>query len=262
MSAPLALLDVVVDIPGRADGRPLRLEVQPGERWAVLGPNGAGKTSLLMTLAGLRRPRRGRIMLGDTPLTTLGRADIARRVGVVFQQSQDSFPASVFETALLGRHPYLPAWSMEGPDDHEMAEQALVRTDIAHLRDRAIQTLSGGERQRLAFATLLTQAPTVFLLDEPTNHLDLHHQIALLDLVCDETRRGHAAVMAMHDLNLAARYCSHVILLYADGEACWGAAASMLSVKALEQLYGQPLVSGTIAGLPVFLPRSGPTSHQ
>jgi iron complex transport system ATP-binding protein len=262
MSAPLALQDVVVDIPGRADGRALRLDVQAGERWAVLGPNGAGKTSLLMTLAGLRRPRRGRVMLGDQPLTRLSRADIARRVGVVFQQAQDSFPASVFETALLGRHPYLPAWAMEGPEDHALAEQALVRTDIAHLRDRAIQTLSGGERQRLAFATLLTQAPTVFLLDEPTNHLDLHHQIALLDLVCDETARGHAAVLAMHDLNLAARYCSHVILLYADGEACWGPAATMLSVTALAQLYGQPLASGTIEGLPVFLPRSGPALGQ
>ncbi len=256
MNAPLVARDLIIDIPGRADGAALSLSIDSGECWGILGPNGAGKTTLLMTLAGLRKPRAGVIELQGRPLTTLNRANIARGIGVVFQQHHDGFPSTVMETALMGRHPYLRAWSMEGPDDHAIAIAALERVDLAHLQDRSVQTLSGGERQRLAFATLLTQTPTVFLLDEPTNHLDLHHQIAILEMVSAETRRGHGAVLAMHDINLAARYCSHLLLLYPNGEACSGAASAMLSVPALERLYNQPLATGTVDGLPVFLPRS------
>ena len=195
------------------------------------------------------------------PLATLSRAAIARGIGVVFQQQHDGFPSTVMETALMGRHPYLRAWSMEGADDYALATAALERVDLAHLRDRSVQTLSGGERQRLAFATLLTQAPTLFLLDEPTNHLDLHHQIAILERVTAETRRGRGAVLAMHDINLAARYCTHLLLLYPQGDACWGKAAEMLSVPALERLYDQPLASGTVDGQRVFLPKA-PLPHR
>lgn len=256
MSAPLVTRDLVIDIPGRPDGHALSLSVHNGECWGILGPNGAGKTTLLMTLAGLRKPRTGHIELQGQPLASLNRATIARGIGVVFQQHHDGFPSTVMETALMGRHPYLRAWSMEGPEDHALAAAALARVDLAHLRERSVQTLSGGERQRLAFATLLTQAPTVFLLDEPTNHLDLHHQIAILEMVTAETQRGHGAVLAMHDINLAARFCSHILLLYPSGEACSGTVDAMLSVPALERLYNQPLVTGNIDGLPVFLPRS------
>jgi iron complex transport system ATP-binding protein len=262
MTAVLSLHDLVIDIPGRADGRALSLSVNAGERWGILGPNGVGKTTLLMTMAGLRTARQGGIRLGDDELATLSRAAIARRVGVVFQQHHDGFPATVLETALIGRHPHLRAWAMEGADDHARALTALERVDLLHLRHRSVQTLSGGERQRLAFATLLTQAPTVFLLDEPTNHLDLHHQIALLELVLAETGQGHGAVMAMHDLNLAARYCSHVLLLYPEGDACWGTTAEMLSLTALERLYNHPLAAGMVDGLPVFLPCSRQASFD
>ena len=262
MTAALVTRDLVIDIPGRDDGRALSLTVHTGERWGILGPNGAGKTTLLMTLAGLRKPRAGVVEVLGRPLHALSRAAIARRIGVVFQQHHDGFPSTVMETALTGRHPHLRAWSMEGPQDHALAAAALARVDLAHLRDRAVQTLSGGERQRLAFATLLTQAPTVFLLDEPTNHLDLHHQIAILEMVTAETQRGHGAVLAMHDINLAARFCSHILLLYPSGEACSGTVDAMLSVPALERLYNQPLAAGTLDGLPVFLPRSSPSTSS
>ena len=262
MTAALVTRDLVIDIPGRDDGRALSLTVHTGERWGILGPNGAGKTTLLLTLAGLRKPRSGVVEVQGRPLHALSRAAIARGIGVVFQQHHDGFPSTVMETALMGRHPHLHAWAMEGPQDHAIAAAALARVDLAHLRDRAVQTLSGGERQRLAFATLLTQSPTLFLLDEPTSHLDLHHQIALLELVTDETRRGHGAVLAMHDINLAARYCTHLLLLYPQGDACWGQAADMLSVPALERLYDQPLASGSVDGLRVFLPKAASPLRQ
>lgn len=258
MRGPRLQLDqLVVDIPGRAGGSPLSCGFAPGESWGILGPNGAGKTTLLHTLAGLRAPRSGRVLLDGRPIGQCPRGEVARRVGVLFQHHHDGFPATVLETALMGRHPYLRAWQMEGAEDHAAAHAALARVDLGAMIARSVQTLSGGERQRLAFATLLTQRPDVLLLDEPTNHLDLHHQVSMIDLVEREIRDGRCAISAIHDINLAARFCSHILLLYPSGEACWGDAATMLSIPALERLYDQPLATGTIDGQAVFLPRSG-----
>lgn len=253
----LCLDALQVDVPGRPNGDALRCVFESGQTWAILGPNGAGKTTLLNTLAGLRLPRGGRVLLDGQPMAALSRRRIARALGVLFQHHHDGFPATVLETALMGRHPHLRAWEMEGAADYAAAEAALERLELTELAGRSVQTLSGGERQRLAFATLIAQEPQLWLLDEPTNHLDLHHQIAMLELVGSEVARGRCAIMATHDINLAARYCSHVLLLYPDGAACWGPVETMLSVPALERLYQQPLATGHVDGLPVFLPRQG-----
>ncbi|MBD3897600.1 ABC transporter ATP-binding protein [Halomonas sp. ML-15] len=250
----LEMRDLVIDVPGRDDGRALSLTLAPGQVWGVLGPNGAGKTTLLHTLAGLRLPRRGELLLDGRPLTELGRRNVARALGLVFQDSQDGFPATVRETALIGRHPWLSPWQMEGGEDLRLAEAALERLDVAHLAERLVSTLSGGERQRLAIATVLTQGPTIWLADEPTNHLDLHHQTAVMALLAEQAAAGHAVMMCLHDLNLAARWCDHLLLLYPDGEACWGPRHMMLETRALERLYGQRLATAEIDGAPVFVP--------
>jgi len=250
----LRLRDLVVDIPGRADPSALNLDIHPGECWAILGPNGAGKTTLLHTLAGLKTPRAGEVALFGRPLNSLRRREVARKLGLVFQQRQDEFPATVLEVTLMGRHPYLSPWQMETDQDIELARQALKQVDLDGMEQRAVGTLSGGERQRLAIATVLTQDPAVFLLDEPTNHLDLHHQIAVLNLIRQKQRQGCGVVLTLHDLNLALRYCSHLLLLYPDGNACWGQTADMLVPESLERLYNQRLSRGEIDGYPVFLP--------
>ena len=250
----LALRDLVIDVPGRDDGRALSLGVEPGQVWGVLGPNGAGKTTLLHTLAGLRAPRTGQVLLDGQPLATLGRRQVARALGLVFQDRQDGFPATVRETALIGRHPWLSAWQMEGGEDLRLAEAALARLDVDHLAERLVSTLSGGERQRLAIATVLTQAPQIWLVDEPTNHLDLHHQTAVMALLAEQAAEGRAVMMCLHDLNLAARWCDHLLLLYPDGEACWGPREAMLETSALERLYGQRLATAEVDGAPVFVP--------
>ena len=246
--------ELVIDIPERADGRPLSLRMEPGQTWGILGPNGAGKSTLLHTLAGLTPPRFGEIHLGDTPLSRLRRSTVARQLGIVFQERQDGFPATVLETALIGRHPFLSPWQLEGGKDLEMAESALERLELAELAERPVSTLSGGERQRVALATTLTQSPEIWLADEPTNHLDLRHQVAVMQLLSEQARAGHTVVMCLHDLNLAARWCDHLLLLYPDGEACWGEADDMLKPRALEQLYGQPLTWAEVDGAPVFVP--------
>lgn len=246
--------ELVIDVPGRSAGRALTLDLEPGQVWGVLGPNGAGKTTLLHTLAGLRAPRRGEVRLDGEPLTALSRRRVARALGLVFQERHDGFPATVRETALIGRHPWLSPWQMEGSEDIRLAEAALERLDVAHLGDRLVNTLSGGERQRLAIATVLTQGPAIWLADEPTNHLDLHHQTAVMALLAEQAAAGHAVLMCLHDLNLAARWCDQVLLLYPDGEACWGPRDAMLVPGALERLYGQRLVTAMVDGAPVFVP--------
>ncbi|MDP4548037.1 ABC transporter ATP-binding protein [Marinobacter sp. MDS2] len=246
--------DLIINVPGRADGFPLNLSVEPGQTWGVLGPNGAGKTTLLHTLAGLLPARSGRVVLNDSLLIELKRRDIARQLGLVFQERQDSFPATVMETALIGRHPWLSPWESEQADDQARAQQALAALDVDQLSDRLLSTLSGGERQRVAIATLMTQNPDIWLLDEPTNHLDLHHQVKVMSLLRDQAELGKAVFMCLHDLNLAARWCSHVLLLYANGDACWGPAEQMLIPEALERLYNQRLVALKENGLSVFVP--------
>lgn len=246
--------DLMMNVPGRADGFPLNLTIEPGQTWGVLGPNGAGKTTLLHTLAGLLPARHGQVMLSESPLTEMKRRDIARQVGLVFQERQDSFPATVMETALIGRHPWLSPWESEQGEDQARAQKALAAMDVDHLSDRLLDTLSGGERQRVAIATLMTQEPNIWLLDEPTNHLDLHHQVKVMNLLRDQAQSGKAVFMCLHDLNMAARWCSHVLLLYTNGDACWGAVEDMLVPGALERLYNQRLMTLQANGVTVFVP--------
>jgi iron complex transport system ATP-binding protein len=175
-------------------------------------------------------------------LTSLNRRRIARHIGVLLQDHQDAFPASVMETVLIGRHPYLGPLQWEGAADYAAAREALRAVGLEGMETRGIATLSGGERRRLGIATLLAQNPHVLLLDEPTNHMDLHHQILILDLLRQRTRTGmKSMLLVLHDPNLALRYCDHFLLLYGGGETLQGTAAEVLTQPNLERLYGHPL---------------------
>ena len=251
----LTTQQLVIDIPGRSAGFGLDLTLAPGQVWGILGPNGAGKSTLMHTLAGLRPPRSGNVRLDDRTVSTLPRRQVAQRLGLLFQDHHDGFPATVLETALIGRHPFLSPWQSETADDLLRAQAALANLGLAELESRLVSTLSGGERQRVALATLLTQDPAIWLVDEPTNHLDLHHQVEVMALLAERARAGRTVVMCLHDLNLAARWCDHLLLLYPNGDACWGEADSMLVPGALERLYGQALQTLDMDGVPVFMPR-------
>ena len=235
--------------------RRLALQINTGERWAILGRNGAGKTTLLHTLAGLRRPDSGTLRLDGEALDTLPRRHIARRVGVLLQDHLDAFPASVMETVLIGRHPYLGALQWEGPDDYALARAALHAVGLDGLEDRNVATLSGGERRRLGIATLLTQDPTLWLLDEPTNHLDVHQQIHILDLLQARSQAQHKTLLlVMHDLNLALRYCDRFLLLFGAGKTAQGSAEEVLTRTTLERLYEHPMHTLDGPRGPVWLP--------
>ncbi len=234
----------------------LTLQIHPGERWALLGRNGIGKSTLLHTLAGLRAPQSGEIKLQHIPITQLKPQQIAQRLGLLFQQQDDSFPSTVLETALIGRHPHLKPWQWETHSDQEQALAALQQLQLAPLAERITTTLSGGERQRLAIATLLTQEPALMLLDEPTNHLDIHHQIAVLNLLQQWSQQNQRALlMTLHDINLALRYCDHAILLLGDGDVITGATEEVLTRANLERLYMHPLFSISGEWGQAYLPR-------
>jgi iron complex transport system ATP-binding protein len=233
----------------------LNLRIEPGQCWCLLGRNGAGKTTLLKTLAGLRRPDGGRIRLLGRSLDDWSRRDIARHIGLLFQDHQDALPATVLETALTGRHPHLHAWQWETAADVEAARAALAQVGLSAFAERRIDTLSGGERRRVGIATLLAQAPSLYLLDEPANHLDLHHQTELLHgLRRSIPARGGALFMSLHDVNLAARLADHCLLLLGDGQTVAGPTGDVLTLPVLERLYEQKLEQLTSRHGPVWLP--------
>jgi len=134
----LATRDLVVDVPQRPDGAPLNLTVNPGQCWGILGPNGAGKSTLLHTLAGLRDPRAGQVGVRGRHLSAMPRAELARHLGLVFQSHHDGFPATVLETALIGRHPYLRPWDIETAEDYALARAALAEMDLSDMESRLV----------------------------------------------------------------------------------------------------------------------------
>ena len=232
---------LTVTIAGIGVCHELDFSVAPGQCWAILGRNGAGKTTLLHTLAGLRAPAAGTIALDGRPLATLSAPEVARIRGLLTQDDSDAFGATVLETAMIGRHPYLSRWQWESTEDLRIAREALASMDIVDAEERDVRTLSGGERRRAALAALLTQQPRLMLLDEPSSHLDLAHQLAVLQRLTALARdRRCALVMVLHDLNLARRFCDHVLMLD-HGVAITGPAAELLTADRLSKIYGVAL---------------------
>jgi iron complex transport system ATP-binding protein len=250
----LACHGLALTVPGRTLCKDVAFDVRAGECWVVVGPNGAGKSTLLQTLAGLRPPAAGTITLDGEEIANLAPRRRAQRLGFLPQDTFDAFPATALEIALGGRHPHVPRWHPESADDVRLAREALAAVGMSDAALRDVQTLSGGERRRVALATLLAQNPAVMLLDEPTNHLDIAHEVRTLQLLaCLARDRGHAVVMALHDLTLAARHATHVVLMGCDKVEA-GAAGEMLSVEKLSALYGQALLAVDHPRGTAFLP--------
>lgn len=220
----------------------LDLELQPGAFWGMLGPNGIGKTTLLKCLSGLSPPAAGRVLLESEDISELPRRLLARHIGMLQQHTVYVFDSRVLQTALTGRHPHLGYWDREGPEDLQKARDALKTVGLGGFAERSVTGLSGGEARRLAFAALLVQEPDIMLLDEPTNHLDLRHQVQIMSMIREQTQDfGHCALAALHDINLAATYCSHILMLFGNGEWCAGRSEDMLNETSLEKLYRCPV---------------------
>lgn len=219
--------------------RDLDLQLNTGEFWGLMGSNGIGKTTLLKCLAGLSPPDAGKIELDSIAFGEITRKETAQRLGMLQQHTVYLFDSSVIQIALTGRHPHLKRWDRESPQDLDTARAALKEVGLDAFENREVTSLSGGEARRLAFATLLVQDPDIFLLDEPTNHLDLRHQLRIMDIASRHVaERNQVALCALHDVNLAARYCSHILMLFGNGEWRAGKSSEMLRAGLLERLYG------------------------
>jgi iron complex transport system ATP-binding protein len=233
--------------------RDLSLEFAAGELVAILGRNGSGKTLTLHTLAGLRPPDAGRVMLDGTALSGLRRRTLALRLGLLPQDLEDAFVTTAIETVLIGRHPHLAFWQWESAEDERLARAALAAVDLSEFAARRTDTLSGGEQRRLAVAALLAQQPGIFLLDEPTNHLDPHHQLAVLGLFRGLADSGRTVITTLHDPTLAARFADRVLLLHGDGRWSLGPLATTLTAASLSELYLAPMVELAGDGRRVFV---------
>lgn len=256
MSLPLLeARELSVEIGGKTVVDRMNLSIAAGERLAILGRNGAGKSTLLSTLAGLRPPLAGAVLLDGEDCTLLPPRQAALRRAWLGQFQNDPFGSTVLETALTGRHPHLGRWDWESSRDVELARGALAAVGLSGVETRQVHTLSGGERQRLSIATLLTQAAMLYLLDEPLSHLDLNHQMAALDLFAGTARDcGAAVVMVLHDPALAHRFCDRALLVYGDGRYALGTVDDILTAKTLSELYGYGLRQIDDQGHRCFIP--------
>ena len=232
--------------------RGLDLQVVRGSMLAVLGPNGSGKSLSLHTLAGLRAPKAGTLLISGRPLAEWSRRALARELALLPQNVEDPFPASVIETVLLGRHPHIPRWQWESARDLAIASDALVAVGLAGYEERDVLTLSGGERRRAALAAVLAQTPRIFLLDEPTNQLDPNHQLEALQLLRERADAGAAVIVTLHDPNLAERFADAALLIGKDGAWRCGRVADILTPQLLSSLYDTRFEAVEISGRRVF----------
>jgi len=224
------------DTPLVVDG--VTLEVARGDLVGILGPNGSGKTTLLRLLSGTRAPTSGTVRLVAEPLHGLSRRDIARRLAVVPQEVELAFEYTALEIVLMGRHPHLGLFQVEGPGDYAIAREALAATGTAHLESREFHTLSGGEKQRVVIAAALAQAPDVLLLDEPTASLDLGYQLDIAALLSTLNRdRGVTMAISTHDLHLAASICRTLVLMRGGRVLAHGPADTVLTPAHVRALY-------------------------
>jgi iron complex transport system ATP-binding protein len=222
-----------------------------GEILGILGINGAGKSTLLQCLNRLLLPRHGRVLVDGQDLAELSRRAVARRMGYVPQRHPQS-NLTVFEVVLLGRRPHLGWRSKAG--DYDRVEALLTRLGLTHLAMRPVRHLSGGELQKVVIARALAQSPAVLLMDEPTSNLDLKNQLEVMELVAEVvSAQKLAAVVAIHDLNLALRFAHHLLFLKA-GRVHAVTNRVELSTETIEAVYGVPVTLTQVGGHTVVVP--------
>jgi iron complex transport system ATP-binding protein len=235
------------------------LSVNPGEILAILGPNGAGKSTLLRALNGGLEPVSGQVRLDGKRLQQYPRRTISRHIAVVAQEADFRFPVTVLEFVLGGRYAAASAgaWGWETDRDIEVANEVLRETELNELSGRLMNELSGGERQRAVLARALATEATVLLLDEPTANLDLAHQASILALV--RRRSDHnkvAAIVVTHDINLAAGFSNHVLLMKDGCSVALGQPNEVFTTDLLREVFDVRILvdAHPITGVPRITP--------
>lgn len=250
----LTARNIFYDYPERQVLRGVSLSLAPGEVLAVLGPNGAGKSTLLRCLAGALSPK-GQVELDGRALESVPPAERARLLAFVPQHVPPRLPMTVFEAVLLGRRPYL-SWRPR-PQDLEAAWEALSLMGLGELAQREFSEISGGQRQKVALARALAQKSRLLVMDEPTSSLDLRHQLQVMTVLCAlAEERDTGVILAVHDLNLAARFAHRVILLHDGRVEADGPPSEALTEESIRRVYGVEVLRLEAGAGTMFFPMS------
>ena len=217
----------------------LSVSVQKQDFIGLIGPNGSGKSTLLKIMGGVLKADSGSIQFKNSSVSKINKKLFAQSVSWIPQDHPMVFPFKVSEIVMMGRHPYLSALSFESDEDFDITQRAMETTMTSQFSDRYFNEISGGEKQRVMIASALAQNPEMMLLDEPTSALDLKYQIQILNILKNlNANHDMTLVIAMHDLNLASRFCNRLVLL-SEGEIVRdGTPEQVLEKDILEQVYG------------------------
>ncbi|MFT3663358.1 MAG: ABC transporter ATP-binding protein [Gordonia sp. (in: high G+C Gram-positive bacteria)] len=228
-------------------------EDRPGELTALIGPNAAGKSTFLRCLAGLHSGT-GTVAIGGRPISAIPPRERTRTVSYLPQDLPGAAALTVFEAVLVAHRQTRPGWRLH--DDDLAAVGSIVdRLGLTGLADRNLGELSGGQRQLVAVAQALVTEPEVLLLDEPTSALDLHHQLELLTLVRELAReRNMSVLIAIHDLNLAARFASRILVLHHGSVTAAGTPTEVLTAEMLRTVYRVHVRVLDDEGIPLVVP--------
>lgn len=235
-----------------------RLDLAIPERrfTALIGPNGSGKSTLLRSFAGLLKPSGGSILLDGRDLNDLSTRDVARKVGVLLQGPVAPEGLTVRDLVRQGRYPHRSLFSRWSTQDQDACDEAMVLTGTTDLSDRALDSLSGGQRQRAWIAMTLAQQGEAILLDEPTTYLDLEHQIELMNLITTlVARHGKTVVAVLHDINQAARYAQHIVILHHGRITAAGTPDAVISSETIADVFKVKtlVIRDPVAGTPLCI---------
>ena len=219
--------------------RSISINIKSQEFVGVIGPNGSGKSTLLKLLGSVLKPDSGQIFFKERNYINYQRKQLAQSITWVPQEHPMVFPFKVSEIVLMGRHPYLSAFTFEGENDIEIARSAMKQTQTLQFAERGFNEISGGEKQRVVIAGAIAQEPELMILDEPTSALDIKYQIQILSILkrLNENKKT-TVILAMHDLHLASKFCTRLILLE-DGKIFKdGKTEEVLQKEHIEKVYG------------------------
>lgn len=256
-SAKIAAKGVDIAYGQRRIVEDLDLEIPQRRFTALIGPNGSGKSTMLHTFAALMKPSGGSILLDGRAITDLSTRDVARRVGVLLQGPVAPEGMTVGDLVRQGRYPHRSLFSRWSQEDQTACEEALMLTGTADFADRTIDSLSGGQRQRAWMAMTLAQQGEVLLLDEPTTYLDLEHQIELMKLITMlVATHGKTVVAVLHDINQAARYAEHIVVLKDGKVTAAGKPDAVISAETIADVFKVKtvVIRDPIAGTPLCIP--------